>query len=68
MNSNGARLTALTKELWAQWLQTKHYWTDVKGQEFEQKYLQELVHTVDKTATVIEQLDKVMARIKQDCE
>jgi thymidylate synthase len=68
VNSNGARLTALTKELWSQWLQTKHYWNDVKGQEFEQKYLQELVHTVDKTATVIDQLDKVMARIKKDCE
>ena len=68
MNANGTRLTAITKELWNQWQQTKHYWKDSRSEEFEQKYLAELVAGVDKTVTVIEQLDKLLGKIRRDCE
>jgi len=68
MNANGARLEAITRELWLQWQQTKQYWADDKSREFEQKYLQELVQSVDKSVAVIEQLDKLISRIKRDCE
>lgn len=68
MNNNAIRLDAVTKELWLQWQQTRHYWRDEKSEEFEQKYLAELRSSVDKTVTIIEQLDKVMAKIKKDCE
>jgi hypothetical protein len=68
MNANGTRLSATTKELWRQWQQTKEYWRDAKSQEFERKYLEELLASVDKTVTVIEQLDKLMAKIRKDCE
>jgi hypothetical protein len=68
MNANGTRLTAITKELWNQWQQTKHYWKDARSEEFEQKYLAELVAGVDKTVTVIEQLDKLLGKIRRDCE
>jgi len=68
MNPNATRLTALTKELWLQWQQTKNYWRDAKAQEFEQKYLSELVSSVDKTVAIMEQLDKLTSRIKKDCE
>lgn len=68
MNANGARLAAITKELWNQWQQTKAYWKDAKSEEFEHKYLDELVSSVDKTVTVIEQLDKLISKIKKDCE
>jgi len=68
MKANASRLTALTRELWANWQQTKQSWGDAKSQEFEQKYLQELLSSVDKTSAVIEQLDKVVTKIKRDCE
>ncbi len=68
MNANGTRLSGITKELWGQWLQTKTYWRDTKSQEFEQKYLSELVSSVDKTVTVIEELDKLLQKIRRDCE
>jgi len=68
MNANGARLGAITKELWLQWQQTKEYWRDAKSQEFERKYLEELLASVDKTVTVIEQLDKLVMKIRKDCE
>jgi len=61
-------LGAITKELWNQWQQTKEHWKDAKSNEFEHKYLEELVANVDKTVMVIEQLDKLIGKIKKDCE
>jgi hypothetical protein len=68
MNANGSRLEAITRELWVQWQQTRQSWADDKSREFEQKYLQELVQSVEKSVAVIEQLDKLITRIKRDCE
>ena len=68
MNANGTRLSATTKELWNQWQQTKEYWRDSKSDEFEHRYLEELVASVDKTVMVIEQLDKLITKIRKDCE
>jgi thymidylate synthase len=66
--ANRARLEGLTKELMMHWRETKEYWRDAKSEEFENKYLSELKASVDKAVTVIEQLDKVVNRIKRDCE
>ncbi len=68
MNPAGSRIEALTKELSLQWQQTRSYWSDAKSQEFEQKYLQELFSSVDRTMVVIEQLDKLLSKIRRDCE
>jgi thymidylate synthase len=68
MNASGARLAALTKDLWAKWQQTRESWADIKSLEFEQHYLQELNHSVDKTVSVMDQLDKLLEKIKKDCE
>jgi thymidylate synthase len=68
MNANASRLSGITKDLWGQWQQTKAYWKDSKAQEFEDKYLAELIATVDKTVAVIEQLDKLLQKIRRDCE
>jgi hypothetical protein len=68
MNAAGTRLAAITRQLMLQWQQTREYWTDAKSLEFEQKYLQELFATVERTTGVIEQLDKLIGRIKKDCE
>ena len=68
MNAHGSRLSAITKELWLQWQQTRESWLDAKSEEFEHKYLEELMSSVDKTVTVIEDLDKLITKIKSDCE
>ena len=65
---NGSRLVAITKELSNQWQQTKEYWRDAKSVEFEHKYIEELLSSVDKAITVIEQLDKLVTKIRNDCE
>ena len=68
MNSSGTRLAALTKELSVEWQHTRESWRDAKSDEFDRKYMQELFSSVDKSLGVIEQLDKLLTRIRKDCE
>jgi thymidylate synthase len=67
-SSNVNRLDAITRELWSQWQQTREYWRDAKSTEFERQYLLELRSSVDSTVGVIEKLDKLLTKIKHDCE
>jgi hypothetical protein len=68
MSGNGSRLAALTSQLSNQWQRTKEQWQDAKCEEFDQKYIQELLTSVDKAVTVMEQLDKLTTKIRHDCE
>ncbi len=68
LNANRTRLAALTKALSNDWKQTKESWRDAKAQEFEQRYLQELFDGVDTAVAVMDQLDKLLNKIKTDCE
>ena len=68
MKASGNRLAALTKELRSEWHNTKGYWKDAKSQEFEHRYMEELLASVDRAVTVIEQLDKLITKIRSDCE
>ena len=62
------RLQAITKELMVRWGETKNHWRDAKSQEFEQKYLEELVARVDKAIVAIEKLERVEAKARSECE
>ena len=68
MKVSGARIGGLTKEMRVAWQETKHYWKDAKSQEFGHKYMEELFASVDRAVTVIEELDKLLTKIKTDCE
>jgi thymidylate synthase len=68
MNASATRLAGATKELWNHWLQTREVWRDAKSHEFEQRYLAELQAGVEKALASIEQLDKLLTRIRKDCE
>ena len=68
MSASGSRLEGLTKDLRVHWLETKEYWSDAKSQEFEHKYLDELFASVGRAVIVIDQIDKLVSKIKKDCE
>lgn len=68
VRSNGARLTAITKELLVQWHETEYHWKDKKSEEFARRYMDELQLAVDRAVSVIDQLDKLLAKVKKDCE
>lgn len=68
VNTGRGQLAALTKQLDAQWLETKEYWRDAKSLEFEKKYLTELSSVVTAAVNHTEDLGKIIARIRSDCE
>jgi hypothetical protein len=68
VTANKARLVALTRTLSLQWQETKNYWHDEKSQEFERKYMAQLLHEVDKAAAICDQLDRIMNEARSDCE
>ena len=68
LSGNKSRLVGTTKELSLRWEETRNYWRDAKSQEFEHKYMQELLTRVDKAVTVIEKLDEILRKVQSDCE
>ena len=67
-SASGARLAALTKELLGRWRQTREYWLDDKAREFEERYMLELESTARSAAASIANLEKVIRKIRSDCE
>jgi len=62
------RLSALTKELMAEWADTKQYWRDAKSTEFEKRYLDELESAVNIASANLEPLERVLKQIHDDCD
>lgn len=67
MSGNGSKVGLLTQGLLNQWQQTKESWSDTRSREFERHYIEELRASVDRAVTVIDQLDKLVAKIRSDC-
>lgn len=70
MNLHGsrARLLALTKDMQGRWEATRDSWNDAKTQEFEQHYFDELLAGVNRAASDLENLDRLLHQIHADCE
>ncbi len=68
MSASGSRLEAITRDLQVRWQQTRDQWNDAKSREFEQTYLLELFASVERAMVAIDKLDKLIAKIRKDCE
>ena len=68
VSNSRTRLEMLTKELLRQWSDTKTTWRDAKAQDFERLYLQELTSRTDKACAMIDKLDALLKKVKDDCE
>lgn len=68
LNANKSRLTALTKNLSLRWVETREHWRDVKSDEFNERFMQELLPRVSKAVDAIEKLEELLKKIKKDCE
>jgi thymidylate synthase len=66
--ANKTRLTSVTQELFNRWRETQQHWRDDKAKEFERIYIEELNASVNAASGVIDQLDKIITKIKKDCE
>ena len=64
----GNVLAAATKQLWRHWDDVGHEWRDAKAEEFERKYLEELQATVDRAGVVLNQVEKILSQVREECE
>ena len=68
IGANRSRLLAITKELAVHWEETRSYWRDQKSQEFEHRYLEQLMLEIERAVTTGEKLDKVINKVRSECE
>jgi hypothetical protein len=70
MNAAGAaaNLNQSVKNLNLKWQQTRESWSDLKSQEFERHYLEPMPGHLATAITVIEEIDKLLKKIRSDCE
>jgi hypothetical protein len=68
VRTSGTRLAMLTKEITTKWKETREFWKDTKSAEFEARFMDELQGSVDNAVTVIDKLDKLISKIRKDCE
>jgi hypothetical protein len=67
MTGSQNRLAGLTKELRAEWAQTKYYWNDAKSAEFEKRFLDDLFAGVNQAINHIDTFERILAKIHDDC-
>jgi hypothetical protein len=68
MNASQNRLMTLSKDLRAAWDDTKQYWGDAKSLEFEKRFLDELNSGVNQALSSIDALERVLNKVRDDCE
>ena len=68
LRGSSSNLTQAVKDLALRWDETQKYWRDVKSQEFEKDFLQDLPNLAARAASVIEEVDGVLRKVKADCE
>jgi len=68
ISSNGKALARATKDLLLRWEETKHSWRDAKASEFERDHLTELQTAIDRAVPIFDELDKLVSRVRSECE
>ena len=66
--NSGRALIALTTDLARKWDVTREQWHDVKSAAFDQEYLADLFATVPRSGPAFDDLEKVIERVRRDCE
>ena len=67
-SGNGARLAALSKELLWRWRHTREQWRDSKARDFEDRFMSELESAVISALSAAADVERVLSKIRSDCE
>ena len=65
---SGSNLAQAVQDLLVEWDHTRSYWRDQKSLEFHHKYLEALPDLVTKSNSVINDVDVLLRKVRQDCE
>jgi hypothetical protein len=66
--SSSKRLVRLTRDLSLKWRETRRCWQDAKSREFEKRFIEELMAAVRVASDTIGGIDKLMRKVRNDCE
>ena len=65
---SASNLAQAARILTLEWEKTKDHWRDVKSQEFEHKYLEELPGQLAGATAAMEEIDLLLKKVRSDCE
>jgi hypothetical protein len=70
MSASGSKglLLDATRQLQARWSDTRATWRDHKAAEFEEQYLASLTSNVHTALRVIDELEQLLNKVRNDCE
>ncbi|MDF1852363.1 MAG: hypothetical protein P1U85_16100 [Verrucomicrobiales bacterium] len=68
LSNSRNRLTGISRELLKQWQDTQEVWNDRKCREFDTQYMQPLMDAVDNASVAMQDLDKILNKLRADCE
>jgi hypothetical protein len=68
IGANGKTIAQATKELSLRWAETAEAWKDARSLEFERQHLVELTESVNRAVPVFDDLEKLISRVRSDCE
>ena len=65
---SAANLVQALKELSLKWQETRARWQDGKAVQFERDYLEALPDHVQRTMSVMQDIDVLLKKVHSDCE
>jgi len=65
---SSAPLEDAVKEVLAEWSHVKSSWRDAKAADFEKTYIERIPEIVAPARTVIEEIDVLLRKVRNDCE
>jgi hypothetical protein len=68
VSTNGKVILSATRELARKWEHTRQSWKDAKSAEFERAYLSDLFSDVERAMPILEELDRLIANVRSQCE
>jgi hypothetical protein len=68
LSSNGQVIAAITKDLALRFHELQHTWRDAKSNELEERFLYPLTSSVDRALPAFETLQKLLSKVREDCE
>jgi hypothetical protein len=68
MSLGSSSLSQQAKQIAIAWQALREEWRDVKADQFEKRYLEDLPAELNRAALVMEELDNLLKRIRSDCE
>jgi len=65
---SASNLNQALRDLTVAWQGTRAYWRDAKSQEFETRFLERLPPQVAVVKNVMEDIDALLRKVRNDCE